>query len=157
MNCATLKDSEVVQRRQSHESHGVNSVHAVLDITKIVFSILKLDKIQTNQSQNNSLTRLLHQKCRVEECQFVAWVQLECVIEVLQSFRWVFHLDVDDGQVVPQVSVGAIQLQGSEVGVPRFAQLVHLQKKLPSEMKEKTINEQHTKRNQNSVGILYFT
>lgn len=55
------------------------------------------------------------------------------MVEVLQGFGRVFHLDVDDGQVVPQVSVGAVQLEGSQVGVPGFCELVHLEQQLPSE------------------------
>lgn len=72
------------------------------------------------------LTRLLHEKRRVEERQLVAGVELQRVVEVLQGLRWVLHLDVDDGQVVPQVGVGAVQLQRPQVGVPGFRRLVHL-------------------------------
>lgn len=62
----------------------------------------------------------------------MARVELQRVVEVLQGFRRVFHLDVDDGQVVPQVGVGAVELQRSEVGVSGFCRLVHLQQELPS-------------------------
>lgn len=54
-------------------------------------------------------------------------VELQRAVEVPQGFGGILHLDVDDGQVVPQVGVGAVQLQGAQVGVLCLAGLVHLQ------------------------------
>lgn len=87
-----------------------------------------------NQTRGpTSLTRLLHEKRRVEERQLVARVELQGAVEVPQGLGGVLHLDVDDGQVVPQVGVGAVQLQRPQVGVAGFRELVHLQEQLPSD------------------------
>lgn len=63
----------------------------------------------------------------------MARVELQGAVEVPQGLGGVLHLDVDDGQVVPQVGVGAVQLQRPQVGVAGFRELVHLQEQLPSD------------------------
>lgn len=59
-------------------------------------------------------------------------VELQRAVEVPQSLGGILHLDVYDGQVVPQIGVGAVQLQRSQVGVLGLAGLVHLQQEFTS-------------------------